>query len=68
MASSVQVTKITIPNTIEDRIVELQERKQELMNMALSEGNEMGGNRAQRLSRNELIYLFRGGRPPLEAE
>jgi hypothetical protein len=28
----------------------------------------MGGNRAQRLSRNELIYLFRGGRPPLEAE
>jgi hypothetical protein len=56
------VTKITIPNTIEDRILELQRRKQEIADQALGEGPEGGKATATRLTRNDLIYLFRGGR------
>ena len=62
-ADHVVVTKITIPNTIEDRIVELQKRKQDLTNEALGEGDG-SGKTIRRLSRRELMYLFRGGAPP----
>ncbi|KAI3641818.1 hypothetical protein MIR68_000087 [Amoeboaphelidium protococcarum] len=63
MKEAVYVHTITIPNTIEDRIKALQEAKQQLANGALGEGD--GGNaRANRLSRNELLYLFRGGERP----
>ena len=58
MKDKVVVTKITIPNTIEDRIITLQENKQALTNQALGEGP--GGQGTTRLSRRELIYLFTG--------
>ncbi len=41
----------------------LQEKKQELTNQALMEGGE-GARDIQRLTRNDLIYLFRGGNRP----
>ena len=61
LAEKVYVTKITIPGTIEDRILKLQEAKQDLVNQALGEGGNM--KHVNRLSRNDLIFLFRGSRP-----
>lgn len=61
MAEKVIVHKITIPNTIEDRIMNLQKMKQDLADSALGEG---GVQKPRRLSRNQLIYLFRGGQVP----
>eukprot|EP00158_Paraphelidium_tribonemae_P008374 Partr_v1_DN28565_c0_g1_i1_m73925 putative SNF2 family helicase ATPase len=60
LADKVVVTKITIPNSIEDRILNLQASKQALTNEALGEG-EGGHQTVRRLTRGELIYLFRGG-------
>lgn len=59
-ADMVHVTRITIPNTIEDRIMRLQEAKQDLTNEALMEGSGHSQQRTQRLSRRELMFLFRG--------
>lgn len=62
LAKKVYVTKITIPGTIEDRIRKLQFAKQDLADSALGEGEDTA--RASRLTKNELIYLFRGEGPP----
>lgn len=44
--------------------MELQKLKQELTDKALNEGSASGNGAVSRLSRNDLLYLFRGGRPP----
>lgn len=51
----VQVHRILIEKTVEDRIIELQERKRELVDAALDEGESKS---LGRLSERELAYLF----------
>lgn len=66
-AEKVIVIKITITNTIEDRIVDLQRKKQDLTDQALNEVEHGNSNSTmRRLSKNELIYLFKGGQSPIE--
>lgn len=58
--SPVEVHRILIKSTVEDRIIELQERKRKLVDSALDEG---ASKSLGRLSVNQLSYLFgvRGG-------
>ncbi|KAH8588528.1 SNF2 family N-terminal domain-containing protein [Bisporella sp. PMI_857] len=51
----VEVHRILIRNTVEDRIIELQEQKKELVNMALDEGSSKN---ISRLGERELAFLF----------
>lgn len=51
----VTVYRLLVPDSVEDRILELQERKRALMEAALSEKGAIG---AARLSRSELRGLF----------
>jgi SNF2 family DNA or RNA helicase len=53
----VEVHRILINDTVEDRILELQKRKQEMADGALSEGSS---TQLGRLGFNELLHLFRG--------
>lgn len=55
----VQVHRILIEGTVEDRITELQERKRDLVDAALDEGESKS---LGRLSVTELRYLFNGQR------
>ncbi|KAI9702173.1 MAG: hypothetical protein M1820_006255 [Bogoriella megaspora] len=59
----VQVHKVLVKGTVEDRIVELQERKRELITTALDEGES---KKVGRLSTGELAYLFGVSRNPNE--
>ncbi|KAI9101632.1 SNF2 family N-terminal domain-containing protein [Phlyctochytrium arcticum] len=53
----VTIHRVTIADTIEDRILELQAKKQELFDAAMNEGS--GGNlQRQRLSVGDLMMLF----------
>jgi SNF2 family DNA or RNA helicase len=51
----VQISKLTIENTVEERILELQEKKREVARAALS-GDKLKGNK---LSMAELMNLFK---------
>lgn len=51
----VKVHRVLIENTVEDRIIELQEKKRGLINAAL---DEAGSKNVGRLTQNELGYLF----------
>ncbi|KAJ3210536.1 hypothetical protein HDU82_007940 [Entophlyctis luteolus] len=55
----VYIHRISINDTIEQRILALQNKKQELFNAALGEGGVQGLSR-NRLSLNDLIQLFNG--------
>ncbi|KAJ1975953.1 hypothetical protein H4R35_002908 [Dimargaris xerosporica] len=55
---NVTVHRIVVPNTIEDRILALQERKRQIVEQAYGEG---GNERLGRLSFNDLTYLFNAG-------
>ncbi|KAJ1982453.1 hypothetical protein H4R34_001712 [Dimargaris verticillata] len=55
---NVTVHRIVVPNTIEDRILALQERKRQIVEQAYGEG---GNERLGRLSFNDLAYLFNAG-------
>ncbi|GAA5798721.1 hypothetical protein HPULCUR_004127 [Helicostylum pulchrum] len=57
----VEVHRIFINDTVEDRILELQSKKQAISDGVLGEGT---GQPTQRLGLQEMIYLFRGGAPP----
>ncbi|KAJ4917660.1 SNF2 domain-containing protein / helicase domain-containing protein / zinc finger protein-related [Raphanus sativus] len=52
----VTVTRITITNTVEDRILALQEEKRAMVASAF--GEEYGGSSATRLTVDDLKYLF----------
>jgi SNF2 family DNA or RNA helicase len=52
----VVVNRITIPGTVEDRILELQKQKQEVIDKALGEGTGEMGN--MRLNLQDLVHLF----------
>ncbi|KAG0224120.1 hypothetical protein BGW41_005246 [Actinomortierella wolfii] len=55
---AVNVYRLAVPNTVEDRIYRLQERKQALIDAALGESDEVP--KLARLDLQDLIYLFRG--------
>ncbi|ORZ23502.1 SNF2 family N-terminal domain-domain-containing protein [Absidia repens] len=57
----VEVHRLFINNTVEDRILELQKRKQLIADSALGEG---GAEKLGRLGLQDMLYLFRGGPPP----
>jgi SNF2 family DNA or RNA helicase len=52
---SVQVHRLLVPNTVEDRILALQEKKKELIETALDEN---AARDVSRLGVRELGYLF----------
>ncbi|CAO3702084.1 unnamed protein product [Rhizopus stolonifer] len=58
---AVEVHRIFIKDTVEDRILQLQNKKQAIADGVLGEGE---GTSTGRLNLNELIYLFRGGEMP----
>ncbi|KAG1047584.1 hypothetical protein G6F43_009972 [Rhizopus delemar] len=58
---SVHVHRIFIKDTVEDRILELQNKKQAIADGVLGEGSS---NSLGRLNAEEIIYLFRGGDMP----
>ena len=51
------VHRIMIKNSVEDRILELQQRKQDIANQALGEG-ETGEIGNMRLGLGDLMHLF----------
>jgi SNF2 family DNA or RNA helicase len=53
--NSIEVHRILIEKTVEDRIIELQETKKRLINAALDEG---AGKTVSRLGERELAFLF----------
>ncbi|KAI9483185.1 MAG: SNF2 family N-terminal domain-containing protein [Benjaminiella poitrasii] len=57
----VDVHRIFISNTVEDRILELQNKKQQIADGVLGEGT---GGQSGRLRLEEMIYLLRGGPLP----
>jgi SNF2 family DNA or RNA helicase len=57
----VDVHRIFINDTVEDRILELQNKKQQIADGVLGEGS---GKPISRLGLQEMIYLFRGGDVP----
>ncbi|KAJ3137907.1 hypothetical protein HK100_000314 [Physocladia obscura] len=61
------VHRISINETVEQRILTLQKEKQELFNAALGEGGVKGLSR-NRLGLNDLIQLFRGDQGGDESE
>lgn len=56
---TVHVTRITIPGTVEDRILALQEKKRQLVSSALSDGKQ-GTGTTNRLTMDDLRFLFGG--------
>lgn len=56
----VKIHRILVKDTVEDRIIELQEKKRELVSAALNDEGQM--RNVGRLSQNELRYLFGVGR------
>lgn len=57
----VEVHRLFINNTVEDRILELQKKKQQIADGALGEG---GAEKLGRLDLQDMLYLFRGGPVP----
>jgi len=51
----VNVYKLVVPDTVEDRILELQEKKRELAKAALEGGKLVKGNK---IDMGELVKLF----------
>ncbi|KAG9441122.1 hypothetical protein H6P81_016976 [Aristolochia fimbriata] len=58
----VTVSRLTIENTVEDRILALQEKKREMVSSAF--GEDRSGGSASRLTVEDLRFLFMGG--PME--
>ena len=54
-AKGVRVTRITVRDSVEDKILDLQARKREIVSAAFGGG---GGGGAARLTTNDLMFLF----------
>jgi len=54
----VHVTRITIKDTVEDRILQLQEKKQKMVDSALGEDGAGGKGLGARLTLKDLNFLF----------
>ena len=57
----VKVSRFTISDTVEDRILELQKQKKSIADGALGEGASVIN--MARLTMKDLIFLFKGGEP-----
>jgi hypothetical protein len=56
----VVVYKITVADSVEERILQLQEKKRELANAAFGDGDGgLGKAKAAKLSMKDILYLFR---------
>ena len=51
----VHVTRITVANTVEDKILQLQEQKREVINATFGDGG--GGGKAS-MTRADMLFLF----------
>lgn len=51
----VHVTRITVANTVEDKILQLQERKREVINATFGDGS--GAGKAH-MTRQDILFLF----------
>lgn len=60
----VQVHRILVPNTVEDRIIALQDKKRELIESAL---DEKASQSIGRLGTRELAFLFVSSRKPVQS-
>ncbi|KAJ3023474.1 hypothetical protein HKX48_002901 [Thoreauomyces humboldtii] len=60
------VHSVTIPDTVEDRILALQQKKQALFNAALGEGDGAQSAANARLSLRDLMSLFNSNNDPAE--
>ncbi|KAJ3297138.1 hypothetical protein HK104_000794 [Borealophlyctis nickersoniae] len=54
----VEVVRLTVEDTVEDRILQLQEKKRELIDGALDGTNLKRGGKNAKLSIQDLLYLF----------
>ncbi|KAJ0475858.1 putative DNA helicase [Helianthus annuus] len=57
---AVTVSRLTVKDTVEDRILALQDEKRKMVASAF--GEDQGGMSAPRLTAEDLRYLFMGGR------
>ncbi|CAM8987954.1 unnamed protein product [Rhodiola kirilowii] len=55
----VTVSRLTIKDTVEDRILALQEEKRKMVSSAFGDGEDRSGGSAARLTFEDLTYLFR---------
>uniref|UniRef100_A0A7N0TPX8 Helicase-like transcription factor CHR28 n=1 Tax=Kalanchoe fedtschenkoi TaxID=63787 RepID=A0A7N0TPX8_KALFE len=55
----VTVSRLTIKDTVEDRILALQEEKRKMVSSAFGDGQDRSGGAATRLTFEDLTYLFR---------
>jgi SNF2 family DNA or RNA helicase len=53
------VHRVVISGSIEERILELQDQKQQLVDTMMLEGGEGGGQQGNQLSEEDLKQLFR---------
>jgi SNF2 family DNA or RNA helicase len=53
----VEVYRILVENTVEDRVINMKKKKQELIEAALNEKASQG---ITKLSEQDLVYLFNG--------
>lgn len=57
---TVHITRLTIENTVEDRILALQDRKRAVVSAALDEQGRPGGVGGSKLTMEDLKFLFSG--------
>jgi len=54
----VEIYKLTIEDTIEDRLLEIQAKKAEIAESALAQDGTIA--KLKKLTHNDILYLFRG--------
>ncbi|MEW5312517.1 MAG: hypothetical protein WDW38_004147 [Sanguina aurantia] len=57
---TVHITRLVIAGTVEDRILELQDRKRAVVSAALDEGGRPAGVGGSKLTMEDLKFLFEG--------
>ncbi|KAA8897611.1 SNF2 family N-terminal domain-containing protein [Sphaerosporella brunnea] len=53
------VYKLTIADSVEERILQLQEKKRELAKAAIGDGDMAGRAKAAKMSMNDILFLFK---------
>ena len=55
----VLVYKLTIKNSVEERILQLQDKKRELAKAAIGDGDMQGRAKAAKMSMKDIMFLFK---------
>jgi len=55
----VTVYKLTIENSVEERILQLQDKKRELAKAAIGDGDMAGKAKAAKMSMKDIMFLFK---------